>query len=319
MGSSSTTENKIPAYLEEAGQLAVEDAKKIKEMGYLPYFGPEVAAINPYEQAMAQNVGGMASAYGLAAPAAMDMSGVDTATSGGITGYTTAPAYFAALERLRETRPDQYEFFANLGRFDPITGAENPNYNPYPTTGVGSPNPAGVGNEGSGDDYYGLNEPSPSKGFDPLGPSNKGYSIDIGDVSVPVGPQKDNDDDGGDGGGKSIVCTEMYRQTKLDDWSSAMRAWYLYQKKHLTPYHELGYHAVFKPFVSGMKRSQLITKVGAYAAKERTKHLRYVLTKGKSGGSFVGRVICSILEPQMYLAGRIVSLIKRERTETTGV
>ena len=130
MGSKSTTvqENRIPRYLEEAGQLAVEEAKKIKEMGYLPYFGPEVAAINPYGQAMAQNVGGMASAFGLAAPAAMDMSGVDTATSGGVTGYTTAPAYFAALERLKETRPDQYEFFAGLGRFDPITGAENPDY-----------------------------------------------------------------------------------------------------------------------------------------------------------------------------------------------
>lgn len=314
MGSSSTTvqENKIPRYLEEAGQLAVEEARKIKEMGYLPYFGPEVAAINPYEQAMAQNVGSMASAYGLAAPAAMSMSGVDTATSGGVTGYTTAPAYFAALERLKETRPDQYEFFADLGRFDPITGAANPNYNPNPTTNMPNllPNRARFGGEGSGDDYYGLDDSSPnSKGFDPLGPSNAGYSIDIGDFSAPVGPQK-GDNEGGDGEGKSIVCTEMYRQTKLDDWSAAMKTWYVYQKKHLTPYHELGYHAVFKPFVSGMKRSQLITKVGAYAAKERTKHLRYVLTKGKSEGSFVGKVICSILEPQMYLAGRVVSAIK---------
>lgn len=136
--------------MEEAGKLAVEEAKKIKEMGYLPYFGPEVAAINPYEQAMAQNVGGMASAFGLAAPAAMSMSGVDTATSGGITGYTTAPAYFAALERLKETRPDQYEFFANLGRFDPITGAANPNYNPNPTTTAPTPLGAGSGSEGGG-------------------------------------------------------------------------------------------------------------------------------------------------------------------------
>lgn len=199
MGSKSTTvqENRIPRYLEEAGQLAVEEAKKIKEMGYLPYFGPEVAAINPYEQAMAQNVGSMASAFGLAAPAAMDMSGVDTATSGGVTGYTTAPAYFAALERLKETRPDQYEFFAGLGRFDPITGAINPNYNPSPTTNMPNllPSTARIG--GGGDDGPNMREfmderkaesarrasAGSSGDFDPLGPTGN-VSIDLSDTPL---------------------------------------------------------------------------------------------------------------------------------------
>lgn len=199
MGSKSTTvqENKIPRYLEEAGQLAVEEAKKIKEMGYLPYFGPEVAAINPYEQAMAQNVGGMASAFGMAAPAAISMSGVDTATSGGVTGYTTAPAYFSALERLRETRPDQYEFFAGLGRFDPITGAENPNYNPRPTNINPLLAAAGLGGGGGGDDGPNMREfmderkaesarrasAGSSGGFDPLGPTGN-VSIDLSDTPL---------------------------------------------------------------------------------------------------------------------------------------
>lgn len=194
MGSKSTTvqENKIPAYLEEAGKLAVGEAKKIKEMGYLPYFGPEVAAINPYEQAMAQNVGGMASAFGLAAPAAMDMSGVDAMTSGGVTGYTTAPAYFAALERLRETRPDQYEFFANLGRFDPITGAVNPNYNPEPKTNMPANSPIGRALGGGRDDGPSMRDfmaerraesarrasAGSSGDFDPLGPTGN-VSIDL--------------------------------------------------------------------------------------------------------------------------------------------
>jgi len=195
MGSKSTTvqENKIPAYMEEAGRMAVEEAQKIKEMGYLPYFGPEVAAINPYEQAMAQNVGGMASAFGMAAPAALNMSGVDTATSGGVTGYTTAPAYFSALERLRETRPDQYEFFAGLGRFDPITGAVNPNYNPKPTTNMSNLllSTAGLLG-GGGDDGPNMREfmderkaesarrasAGSSRDFDPLGPTGN-VSIDL--------------------------------------------------------------------------------------------------------------------------------------------
>lgn len=200
MGSKSTTvqENKIPRYLEEAGQLAVEEAEKIKEMGYLPYFGPEVAAINPYEQAMAQNVGGMASAYGLAAPAAMDMSGVSTATSGGVTGYTTAPAYFAALERLKETRPDQYEFFAGLGRFDPITGAENPDYGKSQNaTGLAIGKLYRGGIFGGGDDGPNMREfmderkaesarrasAGSSGDFDPLGPTGN-VSIDLSDTPL---------------------------------------------------------------------------------------------------------------------------------------
>ena len=196
MGSRSTTENKIPAYMEEAGKLAVEEAKKIKEMGYLPYFGPEVAAINPYEQAMAQNVGGMASAYGLAAPAAMSMSGVDTATSGGITGYTTAPAYFSALERLKETRPDQYEFFANLGRFDPITGAANPNYNPNPTTTGPTQTVVGTGSSSEG-------FPGVGYGSVPDNTVDSGGYISFGDMFDGGGPGKSGPTFGGALGGLS--------------------------------------------------------------------------------------------------------------------
>ena len=133
-------------------------------------------------------------------------------------------------------------------------------------------------------------------------------------VRVPAPtPQSDNDSGGGDtGGGDKIVCTEMYRQTQLDDWVYAMKTWYIYQKKHLTPYHQVGYHAVFKPFVNGMRRSEVITKIGAYAAKERTKHLRHVLTKGKAEDSLFGRVLCKVMEPPLYVIGRIVSAFKKD-------
>ena len=123
MGSSKTTqETKIPEYLEEAGRLAVQQAQQAQQMGYIPYMGPEIAAVNPYEQALAQNVGGMASAFGMAAPAGLDM-GMPTVTQGGMTGYSSYPIYQGAMERLREQRPEQYDFFANQTGFDPITGA----------------------------------------------------------------------------------------------------------------------------------------------------------------------------------------------------
>jgi len=123
MGSSKTTqENKIPEYLEEAGKIAIQQAQNIQQMGYMPYMGPEIAAINPYEQAMAQNVGQMASAFGMSAPSSLDM-GMPTVTQGGMTGYSSYPIYQSAMERLREQRPEQYDFFAGQTGFDPITGA----------------------------------------------------------------------------------------------------------------------------------------------------------------------------------------------------
>ena len=129
MGSKSTQSTQIPEYIEEAGKLALQRAQEVQAMGYVPYMGPEVAAVNPYEQAMAANVGSMASAFGLQAPTGLDMGGMPTVTQGGITGYSSYPAYMSAMERLREQRPDQYQYLSGMGRFDPITGAVNPIYN----------------------------------------------------------------------------------------------------------------------------------------------------------------------------------------------
>ena len=36
-----------------------------------------------------------------------------------------------------------------------------------------------------------------------------------------------DDDTSTSGDGKSIVCTEMYRQTQRDDWAQAMKTWYI--------------------------------------------------------------------------------------------
>lgn len=119
---------------------------------------------------------------------------------------------------------------------------------------------------------------------------------------VTSGPEKEDDDSGG----KSIVCTEMYRQTQLEDWARTMKIWDTYQKKYLTPLHEVGYHYLFKPYVRGMQNSGILTNVGAFFAQKRTQHLRHVLTKGRAKDSFVGNVWCKIIHPIVYLVGKMV-------------
>ena len=102
----------------------------------------------------------------------------------------------------------------------------------------------------------------------------------------------------------------MYRQTQLDDWKQAIKIWGVYEKKYLTPYHEKGYHWLFKPWVRGMQTSSILTSVGAYLAQARTQHLKHVMTKGKAPDSFVGNVWCKIIHPIVYIAGRTKEWLK---------
>jgi len=114
-------------------------------------------------------------------------------------------------------------------------------------------------------------------------------------------------EDRDEGGTGKIVCTEMYRQTQLDDWAKAMKIWDVYQRKYLTPHHEVGYHWLFKPYVRGMQNSNILTQFGAFLARKRTLHLKHVLTKGIAKDDIVGNVWCKIIHPIVYVAGKIQS------------
>ena len=152
MGSRSTQETKIPAYIEEAGKKALERAQQIQDLGYVPYMGPEIAEISETECALNRNVGAMASAFGLEGPAPLTMGDAEVTSAGGVSGYSSYPAYMSALQRLQEQRPDQYAYLAGLGRFDPITGAEiAPPPVPEVTTG-----PLGMAPVSGGSDNDGL-------------------------------------------------------------------------------------------------------------------------------------------------------------------
>ena len=105
------------------------------------------------------------------------------------------------------------------------------------------------------------------------------------------------------GGGKSIVCTAMYQTTGLEDWKKAMKIWYIYQKKYLTIQHQEGYHKLFKPFVKGMHKNNLIKMIGAHVAKHRTQHLKHVMFNSKP--SLLGKVYNKILEPICYWVGKV--------------
>jgi len=100
-----------------------------------------------------------------------------------------------------------------------------------------------------------------------------------------------------------IVCTAMYKTTGLEEWKKHIRVWQIFERKYLTPYHEKGYHILFKPFVKGMHKSNIIKALGAHVAKHRTQDLKHIMFNSKP--SWIGRVYRKILEPICYLVGRL--------------
>ena len=122
-GGSTTTSVQVPEYIEEAAKRNLSRADTISRLGYVPYFGPDVAAFTPTQEAAFQNVAGQAGAFGLAAPADGAMAGMPAPQqfAGGIQGYSSAPLYEQALGELTARRPAQVNLMESLF-IDPVTG-----------------------------------------------------------------------------------------------------------------------------------------------------------------------------------------------------
>ena len=122
-GGSSTTSVQIPEYIEEAAKRNLARADVISRIGYVPYFGPDVAAFTPTQEAAFQNVAGQAGAFGLSTPAGGAMAGMPAPQqfAGGIQGYSSAPLYEQALGELTARRPAQVNLMESLF-IDPVTG-----------------------------------------------------------------------------------------------------------------------------------------------------------------------------------------------------
>ena len=142
-------------------------------------------------------------------------------------------------------------------------------------------------------DIYGeYEEPKTGTTYGPAGSGTQG-----GGTSDSGGSDNKSDD-------KKIICTEMYRQTQLEDWNRTIKLWYLFQQKHLSETHQKGYHFLFQPFVNGMKQSTVLTAIGKHLAEQRTKDIKHIMYGTKF--SLLGRLYRVIIEPICYIVGLFV-------------
>lgn len=122
-GGSQTSSVEIPEYIEAAAQRNLNKAERISQLGYVPYYGPDVAAFTPMQQAAMQNVAGAAGAFGMATPQGQDIYGMPAPTeyAGGIQGYSSAPMFEQAQAELAARRPAQKSYIDSFF-IDPSSG-----------------------------------------------------------------------------------------------------------------------------------------------------------------------------------------------------
>ena len=122
-GGSTTSSAEIPAWLENAGIENINRANAVSQIGYTPYYGPEVAAFNPMQLQSMKTTGDAASAFGLAPQGFDATAGIPTPTSyaGGIQGYSSMPLYNESMAAFTAARPAQANAINNMF-IDPFTG-----------------------------------------------------------------------------------------------------------------------------------------------------------------------------------------------------
>jgi len=117
-GGSNTTVQKqqLPAWLDQAAQENLAQAKIAGQIGYMPYYGPEIAGLSPQQTQSMQNTFNAQQAFGMVPQGAEFSTGLPEVQqyAGGVSGYSSGGLFDQALAELKARQPDiaaQYDKF----------------------------------------------------------------------------------------------------------------------------------------------------------------------------------------------------------------
>jgi len=104
-----TSSVEIPQWLQEAAQSGLARGTQAAGIGYVPYRGPDVAALTPLQEAAMFNTSQASSAFGLGA-SPLPGAGMPTVQTfaDGTRGYSAFPLYEQAVNDLKMRDPAQY-------------------------------------------------------------------------------------------------------------------------------------------------------------------------------------------------------------------
>ena len=117
-GGSQTTvqQQTMPEWLQKAAQENLAQAKIAGKIGYMPYYGPDVAALSPQQEQAMRNTFNAQQAYGMVDPNAQFSTGLPTPQqfAGGVSGYSSGSLFDQAVAELAARDPEQA---AQYGKF----------------------------------------------------------------------------------------------------------------------------------------------------------------------------------------------------------
>ena len=124
-GGKQTTGIEIPSWLEDPVKRNLARGEQAAGIGYMPYYGPDVAALNPSQLAAMSNANSAAGAFGLQAPTGAGTGLPPPQTfAGGVQGYSSGDLFDQAVQEFERRRPEQAERYNAL--FDPKAMINNP-------------------------------------------------------------------------------------------------------------------------------------------------------------------------------------------------
>lgn len=125
-GGSKTQTNDIPEWVKPYAKENLERAKSAQTLGYIPYYGPDIAAFNPTQMAAFGSNINAAEAFGLIPKGQVsplqDMAPTPTTYAGGIQGYSSGDLFDQAVAELAARRPGQVSAYNKLF-VDPYSGS----------------------------------------------------------------------------------------------------------------------------------------------------------------------------------------------------
>jgi hypothetical protein len=114
-GGSTSSSVTIPDWIKEPATRNLARAEQAAQVGYMPWYGPDVAALSPQQLQSMQSTQSAGEAFGLAAPGSFSTGLPQAQTfSGGVQGYSSAPLFNQAVADLAANNPGQYNRYNSL-------------------------------------------------------------------------------------------------------------------------------------------------------------------------------------------------------------
>jgi len=117
-GGSTTSSQEIPDWMREPAIRNIERAEQAQQIGYQPYYGLDVAGMNPTQQAAGQMNINTAQQFGMLPQGQQNLTayqGMPQAqTQSGMTGYSSAPLYEQAVQAAAQADPTQAQIYGSL-------------------------------------------------------------------------------------------------------------------------------------------------------------------------------------------------------------